>query len=345
MAGADTPDLAAAARAGGADLVEIGFPFSDPLADGPVIRRAAEKALAAGMRTRACLECLAATRARVQVPLVPMTYSSILEAYGWDRFAEDARANGAESLIVADLPAGDRAEPPPHPARRADLDRRAGRPRRGGDRRLALPRHADRDDRRARRPLPRARRPRRACPPRAPRSRSTPASASRRPEHARAAAELVDGDRRRLARGRGRRGRPGGARALCQLVEGRDLNYRFEQLTPSCWAAVALDTGAAIGNAGIARHARRRLRLHARRAGRELRAQAGTSSGCSSRHADFDHYGGAQAFADLPILASEQTAQTIREVGPGRVAGMKEQMESYIAELEEKARSDLSRLA
>ena len=108
MAGAATPDLAAAAEAGGADLVEIGFPFSDPLADGPVIRRAAEKALAAGMRTRACLECLAATRARVQVPLVPMTYSSILEAYGWDRFAEDARANGAESLIVADLPAGDR---------------------------------------------------------------------------------------------------------------------------------------------------------------------------------------------------------------------------------------------
>ena len=108
MAGADTPDLAAAAEAGGADLVEIGFPFSDPLADGPVIRRAAEKALAAGMRTRACLECLAATRARVQVPLVPMTYSSILEAYGWERFAEDARANGAESLIVADLPAGDR---------------------------------------------------------------------------------------------------------------------------------------------------------------------------------------------------------------------------------------------
>ena len=51
MAGSDTPDLAAAAEAGGADLVEIGFPFSDPLADGPVIRRAAERALAAGMRT------------------------------------------------------------------------------------------------------------------------------------------------------------------------------------------------------------------------------------------------------------------------------------------------------
>ena len=108
MAGADTPELAAAAEAGGADLVEIGFPFSDPLADGPVIRRAGEKALAAGMRTRACLDCLAQVRARVAVPLVPMTYASILEAYGWDRFADDVRAAGAASMIVADLPAGDR---------------------------------------------------------------------------------------------------------------------------------------------------------------------------------------------------------------------------------------------
>ena len=110
MSGRDTPELAAAAVEGGADIVELGFPFSDPLADGPVIRRAAEKALAAGMRTHACLECLAAVRARVHVPLVPMTYSSLLEAYGWDRFAEDARAAGATSLIVADLPAGDRPE-------------------------------------------------------------------------------------------------------------------------------------------------------------------------------------------------------------------------------------------
>ncbi len=89
MAGQETPDLASAAEAGGADIVEIGFPFSDPLADGPVIRRAAERALAEGMRTRACLECLADTHARVQVPLIPMTYASLLEAYGWARFAEE----------------------------------------------------------------------------------------------------------------------------------------------------------------------------------------------------------------------------------------------------------------
>jgi tryptophan synthase alpha chain len=104
MAGPQTPELAAAAVDGGADLLEIGFPFSDPLADGPVIRLAAERALAQGMRTRACLECLAAVRERVDVPLVPMTYASLLEAYGYERFWTDAQAAGATGLIVADLP-------------------------------------------------------------------------------------------------------------------------------------------------------------------------------------------------------------------------------------------------
>jgi tryptophan synthase alpha chain len=104
MAGRETPELAEAAVEGGADVVELGFPFSDPLADGPVIRRAAERALAEGMRTDACLECLAETRQRVDVPLVPMTYAALLEAHGYDRFEQDAREAGATSLIVADLP-------------------------------------------------------------------------------------------------------------------------------------------------------------------------------------------------------------------------------------------------
>src|SRR6188768_3890800 len=110
MCGPETPELAEAAVEGGADLVELGFPFSDPLADGPVIRRAAERALAQGMRTAACLECLAATRERLDRPLVPMTYSSLLEAYGWERFAVDAEAAGATSLIVADLPVDEHQE-------------------------------------------------------------------------------------------------------------------------------------------------------------------------------------------------------------------------------------------
>jgi tryptophan synthase alpha chain len=104
MAGPETPRLAEAAVAGGADLLEIGFPFSDPLADGPVIRLAGERALAEGMRTKACLECLAATRALVDVPLIPMTYASLLEAYGYERFQTDAAGAGATSLIIADLP-------------------------------------------------------------------------------------------------------------------------------------------------------------------------------------------------------------------------------------------------
>jgi tryptophan synthase alpha chain len=104
MAGKRTPELAAAAVAGGADLLEIGFPFSDPLADGPVIRLAGERALAEGMRTKECLECLEEARSRVDVPLIPMTYASILEAYGYERFRDDAVAAGATSFIVADLP-------------------------------------------------------------------------------------------------------------------------------------------------------------------------------------------------------------------------------------------------
>jgi tryptophan synthase alpha chain len=111
MSGRETPELAAAGVEGGADIVELGFPFSDPLADGPVIRRAAERALSEGMRTRACLDCLARTRELVpETPLVPMTYASLLEAYGWERFQADARDAGASSLIVADLPAGERPE-------------------------------------------------------------------------------------------------------------------------------------------------------------------------------------------------------------------------------------------
>lgn len=111
MAGRETPALAEAAVAGGADLVEMGFPFSDPLADGPVIREAAERALREGMRTRECLACLAETRQRVgDTPLVPMTYASLLETYGWEAFERDARTAGATGLIVADLPAGARPE-------------------------------------------------------------------------------------------------------------------------------------------------------------------------------------------------------------------------------------------
>jgi tryptophan synthase alpha chain len=111
MSEPETPELARAAVEGGADLVELGFPFSDPLADGPVIRRAGERALARGMRTGACIDVLRRTHELVpETPLVPMTYSSILEAYGWERFAADIADAGASSMIVSDLPAGEHGD-------------------------------------------------------------------------------------------------------------------------------------------------------------------------------------------------------------------------------------------
>jgi tryptophan synthase alpha chain len=111
MAEPETPELARAAVEGGADIVELGFPFSDPLADGPVVRRAGERALARGMRTRQCLDVLARTHELTPgTPLIPMTYSSLLEAYGWERFAADVEAAGGASMIVADLPAGEQPE-------------------------------------------------------------------------------------------------------------------------------------------------------------------------------------------------------------------------------------------
>ena len=107
----ETPELAQAAVEAGADVIELGFPFSDPLADGPLIQRASERALGRGMRTARCFECLEETRARVgEAPIVPMTYASLLEAYGWERFAAEAQARGATSLIVSDVPAGQRPE-------------------------------------------------------------------------------------------------------------------------------------------------------------------------------------------------------------------------------------------
>jgi tryptophan synthase alpha subunit len=105
----ETPELARAAVEGGADVVELGFPFSDPLAEGPTIRRASERALARGMRTRECLDVLARTREVLpETPLVPMTYAALLEAYGYERFAADARQRGASSFILVDLPVEER---------------------------------------------------------------------------------------------------------------------------------------------------------------------------------------------------------------------------------------------
>jgi tryptophan synthase alpha chain len=89
---------------GGADMVEVGIPFSDPVADGPVIQAAAQRALAAGVRVGDCLELIAALRARhSDVPIGILTYANIVVARAG--FMRDAAEAGADSLLIADVPA------------------------------------------------------------------------------------------------------------------------------------------------------------------------------------------------------------------------------------------------
>lgn len=89
----------------GADLIELGVPFSDPLADGPTVQHSTQVALDQGMTVRGCLELVSQIRARgVQQPLLLMGYINPILAYGVDRYAADARACGADGLILPDLP-------------------------------------------------------------------------------------------------------------------------------------------------------------------------------------------------------------------------------------------------
>jgi tryptophan synthase alpha chain len=101
---ADTRRLVIEAARQGADVVEIGIPFSDPLADGPVIQRAAQRALAAGVTLPRVLELARDLRGEVAIPLVFLTYYNPVLAFGLKAFARSAADAGADGVIVADLP-------------------------------------------------------------------------------------------------------------------------------------------------------------------------------------------------------------------------------------------------
>lgn len=88
----------------GTDVLEVGIPFSDPLADGPAIQNAAHRALRGGATLRGLLETLQNIRSRPRAPIVLMGYYNPLRAYGVDRFLDDARNAGVAGLIVPDLP-------------------------------------------------------------------------------------------------------------------------------------------------------------------------------------------------------------------------------------------------
>jgi tryptophan synthase alpha chain len=92
--------------AAGADMVEVGIPFSDPVADGPVIQTAAKRALDAGIKVEDCFALIAGFRERhPDVPLGILTYANLVMARGREQFFQRAVAAGADSLLVADLPA------------------------------------------------------------------------------------------------------------------------------------------------------------------------------------------------------------------------------------------------
>src|SRR5262245_45555970 len=89
---------------GGADVLEVGVPFSDPLADGPVIQRATERALAAGSNLRAALALVGEVRSDVSAPIVIFSYANPLLRMGLDTFARQAAGAGVDGVLALDLP-------------------------------------------------------------------------------------------------------------------------------------------------------------------------------------------------------------------------------------------------
>jgi tryptophan synthase alpha chain len=109
-----TPALVAALEQSGVDIVELGIPFSDPLADGATIQAAAGRAIAAGATVAGVLEAIREIRKTSQIPIVLFTYLNPIYIYGYDRFHADASAAGADGLLILDLP-------PDEAARNAEL--------------------------------------------------------------------------------------------------------------------------------------------------------------------------------------------------------------------------------
>jgi len=103
-------DIVRALGRGGADVIEIGVPFSDPIADGPAIQRASERALAAGGSLAASLDLVRDVRADVTAPLVLFTYLNPVVRMGLERFAERAAAAGVDGVLLLDLPIEEAAD-------------------------------------------------------------------------------------------------------------------------------------------------------------------------------------------------------------------------------------------
>ena len=116
----DTEQLVVELEQAGADIIELGVPFSDPIADGPVIQQAAERALRSGTSLRTILSMVTRLRARTQIPLVLMAYYNNIHAFGPERFCHEAAQAGVDGVIMPDMPP-DEAGPLRGPAAAAGL--------------------------------------------------------------------------------------------------------------------------------------------------------------------------------------------------------------------------------
>ena len=103
---ARTAELLDALAASGADVIELGVPFSDPVADGPTIQRSSQRALEHGVNLQWTLDAIGSFRDRHDVPVVLFSYLNPIIAYGVDRFIEDAAAAGVAGVLLTDLPTG-----------------------------------------------------------------------------------------------------------------------------------------------------------------------------------------------------------------------------------------------
>jgi tryptophan synthase alpha chain len=101
---ATTEELIGVLERAGADIIELGVPFSDPMADGPTIQLASERALSAGTTLPAILDTVSRARRTSQVPILLMGYYNPVLSYGLERFAVDAAAAGVDGLLIVDLP-------------------------------------------------------------------------------------------------------------------------------------------------------------------------------------------------------------------------------------------------
>ncbi|MBI1818719.1 MAG: tryptophan synthase subunit alpha, partial [Nitrospirae bacterium] len=102
-----TERIILALEEGGADLIEIGVPFTDPLADGPVIQKAASRGLASKTTLSGILKMVERLRRKSAVPLILMSYYNPILQYGEEKFAADAVRSGVDGVIIPDLPAGE----------------------------------------------------------------------------------------------------------------------------------------------------------------------------------------------------------------------------------------------